>query len=98
MRASITLLADEALARLDERLPAVALDASGTPVPGGIEADTDSRGKYRTPAQRDRDRILYCSALQRLGGVTQVTGSESGHTFHTRLTHSLKVAQVARRL
>jgi dGTPase len=98
MRAPITLLLDEALARLDERLPAVPLDASGTPVPGDIEADGDSRGRYRTPAQRDRDRILYCSALQRLGGVTQVTGSESGHTFHTRLTHSLKVAQVARRL
>jgi dGTP triphosphohydrolase len=98
MRAPITLLSDEALARLDERVPAVPLDSSGTPVAGDIEADTDSRGKYRTPAQRDRDRILYCSALQRLGGVTQVTGSESGHTFHTRLTHSLKVAQVARRL
>jgi dGTPase len=96
MRVPVTLLSDEAIRRLDERLPSPPLDANGTPLPGHVDAD--GRGKYRTPAQRDRDRILYCSALQRLGGVTQVTGSESGHTFHTRLTHSLKVAQVARRL
>jgi dGTPase len=52
---------------------------------------------YRTPQQRDRDRVLYSSALQRLAYVTQVTPSESGHTFHNRLSHSLKVAQVGRR-
>jgi dGTPase len=52
---------------------------------------------YRSPAQRDRDRILYCSAFHRLAHVTQVTASEAGHTFHNRLGHSLKVAQVGRR-
>src|SRR5690349_14049973 len=52
---------------------------------------------YRAEAQRDRDRIVYSSAFQRLGGVTQVTASEPGHIFHTRLTHSVKVAQFARR-
>ena len=52
----------------------------------------------RSEAQRDRDRILYCSALLRLGHVTQVAAPEIGHTFHSRLTHSLKVAQVARGL
>lgn len=51
----------------------------------------------RTPAQRDRDRILYCSAFHRLAYVTQVTAPEAGHTFHNRLGHSLKVAQVGRR-
>jgi dGTPase len=45
----------------------------------------------------DRDRILYSSALQRLAYVTQVTAPESGITFHNRLSHSLKVAQVGRR-
>jgi dGTP triphosphohydrolase len=95
MRHAVTLLSKEALDRLDERLPTNPLDKHHAPLAGA--ADGDSRGKYRTPAQRDRDRILYCSAMQRLGGVTQVTGSESGHIFHTRLTHSLKVAQVARR-
>ncbi len=54
-------------------------------------------GAYRTPGQRDRDRILYCSAFQRLAYVTQVTAPEGGHAFHNRLTHSLKVAQVGRR-
>lgn len=52
----------------------------------------------RTEAQRDRDRILYSSALLRLGHVTQVAAPEVGHIFHSRLTHSMKVAQVARGL
>jgi dGTPase len=34
----------------------------------------------------------------RLGHVTQVTAPEAGRVFHTRLTHTLKVAQVARRV
>lgn len=50
----------------------------------------------RTEAQRDRDRILYSSAFLRLGHVTQVAAPEVGHTFHSRLIHSLKVAQVAK--
>lgn len=54
--------------------------------------------KYRSNAERDRDRVLYSSALQRLGRVTQVTASEEGLSFHSRLTHSFKVAQFARRL
>ncbi|HEU4701999.1 MAG TPA: dNTP triphosphohydrolase [Conexibacter sp.] len=65
------------------------------------ESDADSTGTsnpdYRTPQQRDRDRILYSSAFQRLAYVTQVTAPEAGHTFHNRLSHSLKVAQVGRR-
>jgi dGTPase len=52
----------------------------------------------RTEGQRDRDRILYSSALQRLGGITQVSPPESGYAFHTRLIHSVKVAQVAQRI
>jgi dGTPase len=42
--------------------------------------------------------VLYSSALLRLGHVTQVASPEAGHIFHSRLTHTLKVAQVARRL
>jgi dGTPase len=52
----------------------------------------------RTETGRDRDRVLYSSAFLRLGNVTQVASPEVGHIFHSRLTHSLKVAQVARRL
>lgn len=52
----------------------------------------------RTPAQVDRDRVLYSSALARLAEITQVVPSNRGHAFHNRLTHSLKVAQLARRM
>lgn len=52
----------------------------------------------RTPAQRDRDRILYSSAFRRLAEVTQVVSPTFGYVFHNRLTHSLQVAQVGRRL
>jgi dGTPase len=52
----------------------------------------------RTEAERDRDRILYSSAFQRLVGITQVASPETGASFHNRLTHSIKVAQVGRRL
>jgi dGTPase len=58
----------------------------------------DNRKDNRDPGQRDRDRILYTTAFQRLAEVTQVLAPDEGHVFHNRLTHSLKVAQVARRL
>jgi dGTPase len=52
----------------------------------------------RSESQRDRDRILYSSAFLRLGHVTQVASPEAGHIFHSRLTHTIKVGQVARGL
>ena len=57
-----------------------------------------SDGDDRRPAQRDRDRILYSSSFRRLAEVTQVVAADSGYVFHNRLTHSLQVAQVGRRL
>jgi dGTPase len=54
----------------------------------------DQREHY----QRDRDRILYASAFRRLAEVTQVVSPAEGEVFHNRLTHTLKVAQVALRL
>jgi dGTPase len=50
----------------------------------------------RAPAQRDR--ILYSNPFARLAEITQVTSPERGHIFHNRLTHSLKVGQIARRI
>lgn len=52
----------------------------------------------RTPYQRDRDRILYSSAFRRLAGITQIARAGEADVFHTRLAHTLKVAQVGRRL
>jgi dGTPase len=56
------------------------------------------RGDFREPAQRDYDRIVYSSAFRRLAGVTQVVSPDQTQVFHNRLTHSMKVGQVARRL
>lgn len=52
----------------------------------------------RTPFQRDRDRILYAPEFRRLAAVTQVAASHETLLFHNRLTHTIKVAQLARRL
>nr|WP_261384975.1 dNTP triphosphohydrolase [Haloarcula hispanica] len=52
----------------------------------------------RTPFQRDRDRILYTDGFNRLSGVTQVARTGETYIYHDRLSHSLKVAQVGRRL
>lgn len=53
---------------------------------------------FRTPFQRDRDRVLYSSAFRRLSGVAQVAAVNEQRVLHNRLTHSLKVAQLGRRL
>jgi dGTPase len=50
-----------------------------------------------SPFRADRDRIVSSPFFARLGGVTQVISpGGSGLLVHNRLTHSLKVAQVAR--
>ncbi|KAB1128349.1 dNTP triphosphohydrolase, partial [Micromonospora sp. AMSO12t] len=50
-----------------------------------------------SPFRADRDRIVASPFFARLNGVTQVVSpGGSGLLVHNRLTHSLKVAQVAR--
>lgn len=49
------------------------------------------------PWRVDRDRVVSSPFFARLAGVTQViSGTGAGLLVHNRLTHSLKVAQVAR--
>ena len=55
-------------------------------------------GQWRTSAQVDRDRLLYSPHLARLAEVTQVRSVDGGYLVHNRLTHSLKVAQLSRRI
>lgn len=55
-------------------------------------------GDQRTPFEKDRDRILYSSAFQRLAGITQIVRAGEADVFHTRQQHSIKVAQIGRRL
>lgn len=57
-----------------------------------------SEAGWRSDAQVDADRLLYAPESRRLAGVTQVISPQDDYVFHDRLTHSLKVAQVAQRL
>jgi dGTPase len=64
----------------------------------------DSRGRkhpepehdLRSVYQRDRDRIIHCTAFRRLEYKTQVFVNHEGDHYRTRLTHTMEVAQIAR--
>jgi dGTPase len=78
-------------------------EARMTLAPYACQPD-DSRGRqfpeatstFRSPFQRDRDRIIHSSAFRRLKHKTQVFVEHEGDYYRTRLTHTIEVAQVAR--
>lgn len=64
----------------------------------------DTRGRvhpepehpFRMAFQRDRDRIVHCSAFRRLEYKTQVFVNHEGDYYRTRLTHTMETAQITR--
>ncbi|MDH4334157.1 MAG: HD domain-containing protein [Chloroflexota bacterium] len=81
-------------------------EADETRLSPAATRSTRSRGRmreeepdrYRTPFERDRDRIIHSKAFRRLKHKTQVFLNPEGDHFVTRLTHTLQVAQIARGL
>jgi dGTPase len=80
------------LAREDEVLASYAMhtrDSRGREHPEAAHA-------FRTPYQRDRDRIVHSTAFRRLMYKTQVLVTQTNDHHRTRLTHTLEVSQISR--
>jgi dGTPase len=61
---------------------------------GRVHAEAEH--PFRMPFQRDRDRIIHCSAFRRLEYKTQVFVNHEGDYYRTRLTHTMEAAQITR--
>ena len=59
-------------------------------------AELEDDDEFRTPFQRDRDRVIHSKAFRRLKHKTQVFLNPDGDHFVTRMTHTIHVTQVGR--
>ena len=67
-----------------------------TPIRSKGRIFREEKSLFRSPYQRDRDRIIHSTAFRRLKHKTQVFINTSGDHYRTRITHSLEVSQIAR--
>lgn len=63
---------------------------------GRCHAETEH--PLRSPFERDRDRVIHCSAFRKLEYKTQVFVNHEGDYYRTRLTHTLEASQITRSL
>jgi dGTPase len=69
-----------------------------------VASENNSKGRtfpekshaFRSDFERDRDRIIHCSAFRRLEGKTQVFTPGLDDFYRSRLTHTIEVAQIGR--
>ena len=61
-----------------------------------INAECDVVKDFRSPFQRDRDRIMHSRAFRRMMHKTQIFNANIGDHYRNRLTHTLEVSQIAR--
>ena len=82
----------EYIANLEGILAPYALKSADS----GGRVHPEKEHPYRSCYQRDRDRIIHCSAFRRLDYKTQVFVPHEQDHYRTRMTHTLEVAQISR--
>jgi dGTPase len=80
------------VAPMSDRLPSYAV----TEATSRGRAFAEAPHRYRSAFERDRDRIIHCSAFRRLEGKTQVFTPGLDDYYRTRLTHTIEVSQIGR--